>query len=428
MSRLPSEHLFILVSRSGLITLGTPQRTIPLPLTDTPLDEALSALFGQTLTELKPKTVEIVISSTLVDMIVLPGLEHWLKDADLQAYSRARLAAVHGSNQNDRTIFVDRENYGIPALAASFPTRLGEQLQAECHARKIRLLGLQPLATWMIKVLPKPQNDPAPTAVWFEEPDIAWIGLHAEGTWRSVRNIPASMLQRTNRADLLLRECLAVGLASVRRIYSGHVGCSPISDFGQPSIDCSKQLVDPLPRGTNAYGCSGRSRHFYGWTVLSAALLATAITAYVWVDQQSTYAKASEMLSEQQQIRKQIDEIKRVANAAQQTSYSAAITAYRRQQLPWNALLDAINQSASGKIELTVFKVDAIDSLITLEGTANRFEELQALTDALRTHPQLSKMRISSMTREIDTQAMRVKFSMTANWKPAQDNEKKGGG
>lgn len=424
MSRLPPDHLSIVISRQGLSLLGEIHRNAVFSQSEPPQEKTLPERLGQLLTDLKPKSITIFISPSLVDMVVLPGMEYWLKDADLQAYARARLAAAHGADQNSRFIFVDRENYAVPMLAASLPNTLVEQLRAECLSHKVRLQSLLPITTRLVQVLQEALTKPAPTAIWFEEADAAWLALHAEGKWLSVRNIPAPMLQRMNRADLLHRECLASGLPSLARVYSARVDRQPLSDLGRPCIDCSEQLL-AAPSRRRGIGDSKRTGLFPGWAVLSAASLAAAFSIYAWIDQQSAYSEASRMQMEQQQILEHDQQARRAAHAAQQASHVEALSAYQRQQAPWDDLLNTINQAMGETIKLDLLDIDALDGSISIEGKASRFEDLQVLTDLLQANPHLSKIEVASLARESETTDAPIKFSMTAIWNPQQEKGKR---
>lgn len=423
MSPSRPERLRILVGRNGLLLLGNTPRSIPLPPSDAPQEEAILRRFGQVLAEAKPRSVDVLLSSELVDTVVLPGLEHWLTEADLQALGRSKLAAFYGTDQSARAVIASREAYGIPGLAMSVSRRLLEGLRAQGAGYGTALAGPRPLAALMVEGLTKELSQPQPTAVWIEEADTVWLGLRADGQWRSARSLPASMLRHTARSDLLQRECLAAGLVGVERICHAAVGVDGTSDWGARAIDCTGRLAQLPGRSTGIFDFGRKPRPRLGWTVLAAALAGVAATAYAWIDGQAKYAAASEALVQRRQTQTQAAETQRSADDALQAEYARALVAYRLQRLPWADLLTALNESGSDAIGLTDFKADALDGTLALAGEAKRFEDVQAFADALGARPQVRGLRITSMAPGGESSGGRVKFAIAATWHAALPRE-----
>lgn len=415
MSRSHPEQLRVLLGRRGLIVMD--DATMSIDLSEATPDDQLSQIFEQFLKQTGVKSIEVLLSSALVDTVVIPGLVHWLADTDLQALGRTRLAAFYGTDQEQREVLVSRENYGIPCLGFSAPQRLLDALRAVAAAQRVTLVGIRPLAATTIATLSKEIRASPVTAIWIEENEFLWIGLCADGQWRSARSLPSFALQHTTRHDLLQRECLAAGLVSVDRIFCAAIGVVPPNEWGEMATDISQRLQTAgRHHSVAAIDFDVKRRHRMGWILLLTALGGLATTASAWIEGQASYIAATEALMQQRQTETQASEQRRATTEAFQAAYARTMTAYRFQSLPWSELFTALNECGGETIGLTDFKADALNGSLAIEGETTRFEDLQAFADALGQRPRISGVRITAMAQSIESGTSRIKFSLIATW------------
>ncbi|MRR32043.1 hypothetical protein EG834_17320, partial [bacterium] len=247
-------------------------------------DDAVLLAFDCLLKKTGARQVRVLLSSSLVDHVAIPGLVHWLKNSDLVALGRSRLAAFYGTDQVQRKVIVSREGYGAACLAASAGKELLDCLEQTADARQVDIVGIQPLAARAIEVLRKELCGNSALAIVIDEVDALWVGLRANGSWRSIRNLPASALRYSSPLDLLKRECLSAGLSGVEYIYCAASGSAdaPVLDWGQDSTDFSDRLR--LGGGARRLDLSFREKRGsrMGWYLLGASIIALMGSAYAW--------------------------------------------------------------------------------------------------------------------------------------------------
>lgn len=420
MSRLRPEPLPVLLSWQGVSILGDPS-SVPSTAAAMANVEALALAFERFLESTGAKVITVVLSSALVDHLVLPGFQHWLSDANLFALARSRLSAHYGTEQSQREIVVAREAYGVSSAAMSAAKELLTQLCQIAKARKVKIAGIRPLAAVAIAALDHELNGHQGKVIWLEEADTFWIGVMENGHWLSMRSIPANSLQCSSRQDLLQRECLAAGLAEAEVVHFASIDSShdpeKLGDFTQQVSNFSERLI--------ASGNASRApldflaKHSISplsWRLLAVALVLLAITGAAWNNIQNRYSIASNALEHQLQTEQQARAKVRSTWNAQQSEFEIARAAYKIQTLPWPDLLAAVNESAGESVGLTVFKADSSTGSLVFEGEAKRFDDVQDFVDRLSKDPRVRGVTVTAITPGGDAAAGRIRFSLSANW------------
>lgn len=379
-------------------------------------EAALMQSLDRLLEGITRRKVQIFISAALVDHLVLPGLEHWLKDDDLIALARSRLASFYGTDQSRREVVVSRGNYGAPCLAVSMSKNLLGGIRAVAAARKVRLIGVFPSAALAVKALGRELNAPTSTAIWLEDSDSFWIGFREKGHWLATRGVAANVLRHATRPDILQREHLSAGLPAVDRICFGALNNTQVPDEWRQSAIVFADHIHALAAQPSALNFLNERKNKAGWLLLLVALVMLAATLYVWSDRQHRYADVLASVTQSNVIADKASDEGRRTLASFEEDYHRATSAYRFQMAPWGELFTALNESGGTALGLTVLKADAIDGSLTLEGEATRFDDIQAFVDKLAENPLLRDGKVTSMQPGGDSSAGRVRFSLGIHW------------
>lgn len=406
----------VVVSRRQLELLdakGDSTRVVAVTAT-TSIADALDQL----LAESDIKEMSVVLSTGLVDFLVLPGLERWLRHHDLDALARSRLERFYGNHQDQRQVTVAREGYATPCVCASVEQNLLNDLLSVARRRRVRIAGIWTLVDLLLAGIRHQLQHRETAAVCVEEPEGLWIGLFRHGEWVSARSIPVHLLGSGRVADLLERECLSAGIATPAHLWWGS-----LEDNEGSSRPANAELIDIRHKFPNG-GLRGELNFLkpnsssLGWGLLVAALVATIASTAIWSEQEDRRLEMARMMEgkmRQDQVagqRRQDFELKAAAD------HGRALAAYRLQMAPWDKLIDLINTSAEDAVELSHFQADVSERSLKLEGAAKRFEDIQEFIDRLKKQPELEGIEFLSAAPREASVLGNVHFSISAKWNP----------
>lgn len=416
MSLSLPKRLNVLIGPRGAMIMGGKEQA--LSNNEPGSDElGLAQSFDRLLAATTIRQVRLFISPALIDHLVLPGLEHWLKNDDLIALARSRLASFYGTNQNEREVVVARGGYGIPGVAASISMGLLTHLQDVAKARSVKLIGVFPLAALAMNILAHEGKSPVRTAIWLEDQDAFWVAFCDNAHWISMRSIPANTLRHATRPDILQREHLSAGLPTVNRICFGALRNDiQVPDEWRPSATEYTDHINGSDAQPSILNFLNERRNRTTGFLLVAALIVLIATLHIWNDRQSRHAEALAVLTETKTIADKANKEERRMLDSSENDYRRAMSAYSHQMAPWGGLFSVLNESAGSAIGLTTLSADALDGSLALEGEAKRFDDIQAFADKLSENPMFRDGKITSMLPGGEASAGRVRFGFGIHW------------
>lgn len=413
MSRWRAKPCYFLLTQDTLALLGDPGKEVAWNSNDeTSLNRALSQLLATT----RAQSAVVLLSGSLTNYVVLPGMNYWLGNDDLSALASSRLASFYGGKPSDLAIALNREGYDQPSLAASAAQSLIGALQRSFGAQGVKLLSIKPLVSHLLTLIERELVASPSASVWIEEPGALWIGLRNRGAWLSARSLPAYALTGTSHHDLLQRESLAAGLPEAGKLYCISLNGQIAANWEVPTIDLSARWQTAKVQTQQGIEFIAQSGNRLGIALLIASLIAMAATLFTL----DTLEQRDTARIQQQELlqagKHQLEAETRVKHQATETEYAKAVLSYRAQTVPWGNLLLTLNECGGDALGLVVFRANATDGSIGIDGEAKQFDDIQAFMDRLAAKPILQDIKLATATLARDAYTGNIRFALTARW------------
>lgn len=354
--------------------------------------------------------------------MVQPGSQHWLAETDLNALARSRFNGFFGKSAMPQSIAVARGEFACASLSASTETEQLESIRRAGKSAKLIMDGIAPLGAYASGLLGARLSRQGVTAIWLEDADGAWVAICKSGRWLSARSIPLRSMAGTSPSDIVLRECLANGVADPTHIFTAKIGGPSPKTWLQSFDDIGPLLMARHKAQAIRPNFSPRKCHL-GLFAFSLAAVAMLGSVLAWRSLQANYAHELASQEQQELESQRLEADARRSREAFETSFRAALNAYRAQTAGWPDLMKVLIESGGEAVALTSLKAEVLEGSLSIEGEAKSFTDVQAFADQLATQPLLQSVRVTSLAPG-EQGSGQARFALTAKWDPRQQRQK----